>query len=675
MSGPTGAVRTKIELQGEREYDASIRRAQAAAERAAQATVQGEQRVGRETGREYQRLRRAAEGELKRIQAEQSRTAVGARALTSAIRTAGAALTGMQAGIAIVLRVVAALEKAGEAAQEYRRVVDGHAVSVAAADQATAGLIDTIELHRQAARLEQAGLRITSDQYRAMSVAATQYARATGTDVTQAHQRLTQAVITGGRGMREFGVEVEQTGTIQERQQRVVEELTRRHSDQTIEIETTQEAMYALRNAWGTAWAEMQMTVEQSGGFIMRTLQRITGFLNDVSGALETQRRSAAGLEVSRLLDQQIAAQREQSALAERLRSRGIDPDALAAPGQVPAEQLDRPDPAMMDILEGRRHVSFVAREDLDLMNSYTAATVRLAEAEEAIRVAEGRRDAQRQPAAPADEEQGAPDRAGRGRRAAAIDEAAEAERRLLAVLGDVLGAVEDQEGARRANLEVSEAAAEAERAHIGLLQTQQQKRIELAEQEAAARQAAADARQAEIEAEREATAARIQMIEQVLQATQQAGQITQGIFGSVQTIIAQTGKSAEEQAKAEGRFLVAYSVVQAIIEGARAIAAFASQRYASGAMHVLSAAAFGVAAAAAGSKLGGGGGAVAVAPPPRPAPEPQDRRTDSGGQTVIHNYSLGRTNAEAGHSIRRLEWEADRRGSGRSGTPGVGYS
>jgi len=163
-------------------------------------------------------------------------------------------LMGLNQLLEVSKKVVDFVKKTAAEVQVYRRAVEGHAVSVRDADGATAGLIDTIELHRQAARLEAAGIQVTAGEFRSLAVAATDYARRTGNDVTQSFERLTTSVIGAeSRGLRQYGVTLQRTGGLSQRQAAIIGQFTERFHDQTIEIQDTQEAISALENAWGTA--------------------------------------------------------------------------------------------------------------------------------------------------------------------------------------------------------------------------------------------------------------------------------------------------------------------------------------------------------------------------------------------------------------------------------------
>lgn len=217
--------------------------------------------------------------------------------ITMGLVGASTVLTGIRSTIDIMGMLIRKVSELAEAADAYGDVVAGHRVSVESANEATSHLVDTMELHRQAARLEAAGLQVTSQQFRALTVAATQYAQATGGDVTESVERLTTAVIgANSRGLRPYGIQLRENGTLQDRQRALIDQLTRAHGAETVAIEGTQDAIESLRNSWGEAWGEMLLTLEHSAGPIGEFLRLVSRQVNDIAAALRTQREASEHL-------------------------------------------------------------------------------------------------------------------------------------------------------------------------------------------------------------------------------------------------------------------------------------------------------------------------------------------------------------------------------------------
>ncbi len=159
---------------------------------------------------------------------------------------------------------------------------------------------------------------------------------------------------------------------------------------------------------------------------------------------------------------------------------------------------------------------------------------------------------------------------------------------------------------------------------------------------------------------EAEADEARAERQEGIFSNLSSVAGSTNTIFKSISATIGALGGDTEEQAKREGKFLVAFSGVMAAVELAQSIADFASLDFYGGAAHLAASAAFVASAAMAASDLGGGtakapasGGTFTPAAPER-AMTPA---ADGGGVTIVENYSLGRSEADMGETMRNADW------------------
>ena len=202
-------------------------------------------------------------------------------------------LTGIQSVLTMAGQVAAKVRELAEAADAYGDVVSGHVVSVEQARIATNSLIDSITLHQQAARMEAAGFQVTSEQLRALAVAATNYANTTGQDINESFVQLTESVTRcSSRGLRPYGIELERGADRAQQQQAVVRQLTDAYGDQTAEIEGTADAIASLETEWTRAWNEMLLSAETNAGPLRTLLRGITAMVTDLANALETQREA-----------------------------------------------------------------------------------------------------------------------------------------------------------------------------------------------------------------------------------------------------------------------------------------------------------------------------------------------------------------------------------------------
>jgi hypothetical protein len=152
---------------------------------------------------------------------------------------------------------------------------------------------------------------------------------------------------------------------------------------------------------------------------------------------------------------------------------------------------------------------------------------------------------------------------------------------------------------------------------------------------------------------------------------------------GASQAQIAAATKDQTDQIerlkKAEGAFLVAKETVEAAISIAQAISSFASQDYIGGALHIVAAAAHGVAAGMAAARLGGGSASVPSAPTagtfrPTQPENVADSTADAGGVNIFNVYSLGNSQEEMGRAMENAQWQRRRVGLASSVPGGIQY-
>jgi hypothetical protein len=93
-------------------------------------------------------------------------------------------------------------------------------------------MINANALMRSSNALVNGDLAITEDQFESVTKAAVQFARASGENVNDVLKRITDTISSGStRGLKQFGVVVDDTGTKAEKTARMVEELDKRFRD------------------------------------------------------------------------------------------------------------------------------------------------------------------------------------------------------------------------------------------------------------------------------------------------------------------------------------------------------------------------------------------------------------------------------------------------------------
>jgi hypothetical protein len=142
------------------------------------------------------------------------------------------------------------------------------------ADSAVKGQISTKELMSQFSKLNAADLPVTKDQFKTMAVAATNLAKATGQDATDAFKRLSESITKGStEALREYGIILTSTSDIHKAQQEALSQLNDKYGESTVELETMSERLYQLKNNLGTAASE---------------IYSVTGTLINLSGVLDS---------------------------------------------------------------------------------------------------------------------------------------------------------------------------------------------------------------------------------------------------------------------------------------------------------------------------------------------------------------------------------------------------
>lgn len=503
-------------------------------------------------------------------------------------------------------------------AQAYDRAVNGHTISVREADEATAGLIDTLVLHREASRLQAAGVDVSEESLRGLAATADTYSRRTGDDLTETFERLTKAVIAAeSEGLRKFGFQLQRNGTLGERQQQVLRDMTEATEGYRAEITNTGEAISQLENTWGTAWDEMLLALERNSGPIGDMLQTITGWVQDVATALETQR-----IAMDNMASRGNELRRRE--LEGRLRARGVNLETF--------QQVSLGDQSINTIagrvIEAGRDLAGAAIEGR-LVEAFTEGeqgAIRR-DIEELLRL---ERDDAANPNVQAPRlDLNVPERrrgrGGRGRgggtrrsETVILDPKAE---HLIEVdkindriaqseleLDEILQSLADVEADRIATLEDAEIAAA--------------ERTAQAVEEGNARKIAANEL---YQKSLEETAARHQRVIDGMDLMGDVVGATSNIMGNIGDTVREVAGETEKATKAmmivEGTFLVAENVAMSVTEAAKAIASAASQDYGGAVLHGLASAAHASAAVTAAARLGSSQSASsATASVPRPA-------------------------------------------------------
>lgn len=164
-------------------------------------------------------------------------------AFTAKIVAAGAAIALLSKGIGSVI----------ESAQKFGQVFRANSVDMELFNRDTAGLIDTTLALTKAVEFQEAGIRLTAEQMRALGVAAADYAQNTGKSVDNAFSLLTKSVITAREtGLLPFGIELSQTADKGKATAEALDKLIEKTRGIKLETESSEEAVARFNNTLGT---------------------------------------------------------------------------------------------------------------------------------------------------------------------------------------------------------------------------------------------------------------------------------------------------------------------------------------------------------------------------------------------------------------------------------------
>jgi hypothetical protein len=593
-------------------------------------------------------------------------------------------IQGIESAMRMVGQLARKIAELSKEAQAYRRVVESHTVSVREADQATDSLIDTLELHRGAAVLEAAQMRVSERELRAIAVASVDLAQRTGTDATQAYTQLTRALRTAAsEGLAPLGVRMEGVTGTQNRQREAIRQLTERYGEQTRAAQDMGDEIYRLQNTWGTAWSEMLLSLERNAGPMRTIIRELTAELQDVATAFEAQRVAQERMSRMGTVSRQMEIERE-------LRGMGIDP---RTGDDISGEQSEYTGVERLlrhQYRRARGAVGAIGRGDVGGYVEETARSTLLGllpgrpaaeneriaqlldqlaalERADVEEIASGEAPVIRPPAERPQQPEDAPTRRGGGRGSRAESEWAALERQAR-----------EAEEWRAAIEREGELATEAldreyevqEKAHAELMRVHQENEERLAEatEEANRRKVASiEEYRQRLEKTREDQQETINDLGNIASAMNMLGKTAETVGGIMTAVAGEEGRATEVIKGIKGAFLVAENVVLGATEVAKAVASAASQDYGNAALHGIAAALHFAAAAKAGVELGTGGGsasagsgasAAAVSRPEQTGPYSRERNEQ---RQVVVTFSGPVTTQRTRDDLAAMERESSR--------------
>jgi hypothetical protein len=221
---------------------------------------------------------------------------VGASGFASQMGTVAKRVTAATAAIGVA---VAAMSKMVAKSDELSMAVRANYTDMSEFDRRTGGMIDTLAKYQKAVAAQEARLNLTAEQFANIGAAAAQMAQNLGEGgdgATRRFKQLTEAITNGTtRGLRPFGIELSEGGTIIEKQQKALQILAERYGGVEVSAKNATERMYSLHNSIDTV-----MTMEFAGWWaeVTENLKYWTVIVNggtDAVRELEAQSEATGG--------------------------------------------------------------------------------------------------------------------------------------------------------------------------------------------------------------------------------------------------------------------------------------------------------------------------------------------------------------------------------------------
>jgi hypothetical protein len=197
----------------------------------------------------------------------------------------------LQAGIQMLGALSSSVTNAVKELDRFKLVMDQVDMSmVNMADSAAAGQVDTYALMQALSALNKSAphLKITADQYAAITARAAEFAASTGQDATAVFGQMTDSLIRGTeRGLKPFGIDLENTEDLMKAQKEALEKLTDGYIGFEHTISTNSQRISALSNNWGTFTSALWAATGDIPG-VSNVLDALNEALGETASALTT---------------------------------------------------------------------------------------------------------------------------------------------------------------------------------------------------------------------------------------------------------------------------------------------------------------------------------------------------------------------------------------------------
>ncbi len=267
----------------------------------------------------------------------------------AAAESAGRIAAGVAGGVAAIGAGAYKIAEFAAAVEQQEMAINRLGPAYEAVRAATAGVVTAQDALKAQQTLVQAGLRVSSEQLATITRAAREYSRATGTEMTQSLEQLTDALRTGsGEGLGRFGVSLQQGVTGSRAFGSALEQLTTQQQNMTVSSRTLREDLDKLPEGLMAIGSAILSVLEGPADALTRWLTGLVGASTSLRGALS---EIASAGDTIRQRERQEATDR---ANTERLAARDRGLRTLQAIGLADTGALQGLSPARIEALTRR---------------------------------------------------------------------------------------------------------------------------------------------------------------------------------------------------------------------------------------------------------------------------------------------------------------------------------
>ncbi|NBX72904.1 MAG: hypothetical protein EBQ89_01255, partial [Alphaproteobacteria bacterium] len=195
--------------------------------------------------------------------------------------------TGVAAGVAGFAALAYKATELAAAVEQQEMAITRLGPAYEAVRAATAGVVTAQDALKAQQTLVQAGIRVSSEQLATITRAAREYSRATGTELTQSLEQLTDALRTGsGEGLGRFGVSLQQGVTGSRAFGSALQQLTTQQQNMTVSSRTLREDLDKLPEGLMAIGSAILSVLEGPADALTRWLTGLVGASTSLRGAL-----------------------------------------------------------------------------------------------------------------------------------------------------------------------------------------------------------------------------------------------------------------------------------------------------------------------------------------------------------------------------------------------------